>query len=282
MYAVFYDPIMIDIVTVVFEPELSVLQAQAQSIALYCQNIGIKNIYVIVNDADSVAGQIDPAWWGSLQHLVTILPRRVFSAELVDNGWVSQQVLKVLGAATSYNTWCMALDAKTLFVKPLKLTDVMDSQGRPRTGKLGIFSVFESSRTKVSKLFEVDVITQLGPGGVPFLFNTQITRAMIVDIEHRTDQSFPAWFQQQGTVTEFILYSGYLESKQLMDVLYNTDQVGLRPCNLCHSEVAAFDRKFIEMSHSSTVSIHRNAWSRLSLEQQQQYQSFLYKRGITL
>ena len=103
---------MIDIVTVVFEPELLVLQAQARSIDLYCQDIGIKNIYVIVNDADSVASQIDPAWWGSLQHLVTILPRRSFSAELVVNGWVSQQVLKVLGAATSYNTWCMALDAK--------------------------------------------------------------------------------------------------------------------------------------------------------------------------
>jgi hypothetical protein len=171
---------------------------------------------------------------------------------------------------------------QTLFVKPLKLSDVMDSRGRPRTGKLEIYPVFESSRIKVSKLFEVDVTTQLGPGGVPFLFNTQMTRAMIVDIEHRTDQSFPAWFQQQGTVTEFILYSGYLESKQLMDVLYNTDQVGLRPCNLCHSEVAAFDRKFIEMPHSSTVSIHRNAWIKLSLEQQQQYQSFLYKRGITL
>jgi len=282
MYAVFYDPIMIDIVTVVFEPELPVLRAQAQSIDLYCQDIGIKNVYVIVNDADSVADQIDPAWWGSLQHRVTVLPCRVFSTDLVDNGWVSQQVLKVLGAATSYNTWCMALDAKTLFVKLLKLTDIMDSQGRPRTGKLGIQPVFESSRTKVSKLFEVDVTTQLGPGGVPFMFNTQMTRAMIVDIEHRTNQSFPAWFQQQGSVTEFILYSGYLESKHMMDVLYNTDQFALRACNICHSEVAAFDRKFLQMSHSSTVSIHRNAWTKLSLEQQQQYQSFLYERGITL
>jgi len=277
-------PFFIDLVTVVFEPELPVLRAQAQSINLYCQDAGIKNIYVIVNDHDSVADQIDPAWWGSLQHRVTVLPCRVFSTELVDNGWVSQQVLKVLGAATSYNTWCMVLDAKTLFVKSLKLTDVMDSQGRPRTGKLGIQPVFESSRTKVSKLFEVDVTTQLGPGGVPFLFNTQMTRAMIVDVEHRTNQSFPAWFQQQGSVTEFILYSGYLTSRHMMDVLYNTDQSAPMPwsCNICHSEVAAFDRKFLEMPKSLTVSIHRNAWNKLSQEQQRQYQMFLHEQGITL
>jgi hypothetical protein len=229
-----------------------------------------------------VVNQIDTAWWGDLKHCVNVLPRESFTGDFVNNGWVSQQVLKVLGAAVSCNTWCMALDAKTLFVKPLKLTDVLDNQGRPRTGKLEIYPVFESSRNKVSKLFDIDFTTQLGPGGVPFLFHTQMARDMIADIEHCTGQLFSAWFQQQGTVTEFILYSGYLESKHMIDILYNTNQSALLPCNLCHSEVAAFDRKFIEMPHSSTVSIHRNAWTRLSLAQQHQYQTFLLQRGITL
>ena len=275
-------PFFIDLVTVVFEPELPVLQAQAQSINLHCRDLGIKNIYVIVNDHESVADQIDPAWWGDMQHRVIILPRSTFSTDFVDNGWVSQQVLKLLGAATSFNTWSMALDAKTLFVKPLRFDDLMDSQGRPQTGELGIQPVFEASRSRVSKLFDVDITTQLGPAGVPFLFNTRCVRAMMVDIEQRTGESFPAWFQAQGSVTEFILYSAYLESAHMTDLLYNTDRCMLSPCNLCHSEVASFDRKFREMQNSLTVSIHRNAWTVLSSDQQQQYRSFLLQRGITL
>jgi hypothetical protein len=275
-------PFFIDLVTVVFEPELPVLRAQAQSINLYCQDAGIKNIYVIVNDHDSVADQIDPAWWGDMQHRVGILPRRTFSTNFVDNGWVSQQVLKLLGAAVSFNSWSMALDAKTIFVKPLSFDDLIDSQGRPQTGQLDIYPVFEQSRSLVSDLFGIDVARQLGPGGVPFVFNTRMVRAMIADIEQRTGKSFPTWFQAQGSVTEFILYSGYLESIHMTDLLYNTEQYWLAPCNLCHSEVDAFDRKFQEMQSSLTVSIHRNAWNRLSHEQQQQYHAFLQQRGITL
>jgi len=275
-------PFFIDLVTVVFEPELPVLRAQAQSINLYCQHIGINTIYVIVNDHESVGKQIDPAWWGDLQHRVTIIPRRVFSTDFVEDGWISQQVLKTLGAAISFNTWSMTLDAKTLFVRPLRLAYLMDSQGRPQTGQLGIQPVFESSARIVGELFNVDVRRQLGPGGVPFLFNTRWIRAMIADIEQRTGRSFPAWFQAQGEVTEFILYSGYLESAQAMDLLYNTQRSRLAVCNICHSEVESFDRKFQEMQISLTTSIHRNAWSRLSQEQQQQYHSFLVQRGITL
>jgi len=275
-------PFFIDLVTVVFEPELPVLRAQAQSINLYCQDLGIKNIYVIVNDHDRVADQIDPAWWGDMQHRVSILPRSTFSADFADNGWVSQQVLKLLGAAVSFNIWSMALDAKTLFVKPLTLTDLMDNQGRPQTGELALFPEFESSQIRVSRLFDIQMTRQLGPGGVPFVFNTRMVRAMIADIEQRIDESFPAWFQAQGSVTEFMLYSGYLESTHMTDLLYNTEQCRLPPCNLCHSEASAFDRKFLEMQDSLTVSIHRNAWSRLSSHQQQQYHVFLQQRGISL
>jgi hypothetical protein len=46
---------MIDIVTVVFEQEIPVLRAQAQSIALNCQRIGIRNIYVVLNDSRTSA-----------------------------------------------------------------------------------------------------------------------------------------------------------------------------------------------------------------------------------
>ena len=43
---------------------------------------------------------------------------------------------------------------------------------------------------------------------------------------------------------------------------------------MCHSEVAAFDRKFAGMGASTSVSIHRNAWTNLTAEQQQQLAAY--------
>ena len=103
---------------------------------------------------------------------------------------------------------------------------------------------------------------------------------MITDIESRTDIDFAEWFQAQGRVTEFMLYTGYLQSKNLVDTLYNKSICVIKPCNVCHSELAVWDKKFADMKQATTVSVHRNAWSRLNLTQQQQYRDFLKLRGI--
>ena len=137
---------MIDIVTVVFEQEISILRAQAQSIALNCQRIGIRNIYVVLNDTETIAGQIDPAWWGPLASNVLIIPRTAFSTPFVEDGWLSQQVLKLLTASMSYNTYSMILDAKTLFVRELDPATVVDETGRILTGRCPIYPVFEPSK----------------------------------------------------------------------------------------------------------------------------------------
>lgn len=272
---------MIDIITVVFRDELPVLQAQAQSVERYCQDIGIRNIYVVVNDNESVVGEVDSAWWGTLADRVLVIPRSTFSTSFVDNGWISQQVLKLATAAISYNKWSIILDAKSIFTRPLLLSELLDQQGRPCVGKLDVYPVFEPSRQITNKLFGISLQHQLGPGGVPFILNNQMVRAMIAKVEQLTDTEFTVWFQQQGMLTEFILYSGFIQHHcGNFDMLYNTNEVQLTNTNVCHSEVASFDRKFKEMENTSSVSVHRNAWSKLTNEQRQQYQHFLIDRGI--
>ena len=272
---------MIDLITIVFEQELPVLKVQAQSIELYCQDIGIRNIYVVVNDNKSVDQQINPAWWGKFSDRVTIINRSAFSTSYVDDGWLSQQALKLQTAAISYNSWSIILDAKTIFTKPVLCVELFDKQGKPCVGQLDVQLVFEPSRQITNKLFNVDLQKQLGPGGVPFLMNNTVVRAMIVEIEKLTDKDFPTWFQDQGMLTEFILYSGFvLHRYGSLDVLYNTSKNKLKPTNVCHSEVASFDRKFKEMANSSSVSIHRDAWSQLTQEQCWQYRDFLVEQGI--
>jgi hypothetical protein len=268
---------MLDIVTVVFQDELETLKIQARSIELYCQNIDMRSIYVMVNDSSPV----DPVWYGSFADRVRVVPRDKFGCAWSDNGWVSQQVLKLLGAAQSNNTWCMIVDAKTLFVRPVELDQVL-ADGRAATGSMPIYPVFDVSRNITNQLFGIDLPAQLGPGGVPFFVEPSLTREMIAEVEHRTGQDFTDYFQQQGMLTEFILYSGYVWYKdQSFDKRYHP-QSNIHPVNLCHSETGIFDLKFRTMRQSETltVSIHRNAWSKLSKEQQQQYHDLLTERGI--
>jgi len=268
---------MIDICTVVFDAELDVLKLQARSIELYCKDIGLKNIFVMVNDSS----QVDPVWYGTFADRVRVIPRDKFGCAWSDNGWVSQQVLKLLGAAMSDNAWCMIVDAKTLFVRPVDL-DQMIVDGRAATGNMPIYPVFDASRNITNQLFGIDLPAQLGPGGVPFFVEPSLTREMIREVEHQTGQDFSDYFQQQGMLTEFILYSGYVWYRdQSFNKRYHT-QSNIMPANLCHSETGIFDSKFGTMNQPETltVSIHRNAWSKLSKEQQQQYHLLLTKRGI--
>jgi hypothetical protein len=262
---------MMDFCTVVFQEEIEILKLQARSIELYAHDVG--TIRVILND-NSV---VDSAWWGKLSNQVEIIPRSQFGSTWCDNGWVSQQALKILGCAVSTNIWSMVLDAKTILTTP---QNVFDAQSRPQVGMLEIYPVFEPSRQIINQLFAIDLQQQLGPGGVPFLINNAQARDMITDIESRTDTDFAEWFQTQGLVTEFMLYTGYLQSKNLIDTLYNKSTCVIKPCNVCHSEVAVWDKKFEDMKQATTVSVHRNAWSQLNSPQQQQYRDFLKLRGI--
>lgn len=267
-----------DICTVVFRDELDSLRLQAQSIQLYARDLNPRSIYVMVND-DSV---VDTTIYGDLADRVRVIPRSTYGCEWSENGWLSQQVLKLYGVALSSATWCTVLDAKTLFVRPVLESEIM-RDGRPRVGNLAIYPVFDKSRQLAEHLYGVHLDRQLGPGGVPFIFHTATTRAMIGDTEIMTGQHFADWFQSQGMLTEFILYSAYLHYQYHgFDHLYDpTNRV--QCVNLCHSESDQFDRKFqiMQQDQTLTVSIHRDAWPRLTADQRRHYLDFLAARGIT-
>lgn len=273
---------MIDICTVVFEQELPILKIQAQSIHNYCRNIGIRNIYVVVNDHETLAEKIDPNWWGDLASSVLVVPRTAFSSAWVSNGWVSQQILKLLTASISYNVYTMVLDAKTIFVRPLQLDQLFTDKMQLTVGQLPVFDVFEPSKRIVNSVYDIDMTMQAGPGGVPFFFHNDSVRFLIADTSIRTRESFPTWFQRQGVLTEFMLYSGFCQWKYgSLDAFYNKTNTLGHIVNVCHSETAQFDAKFKTMqdSHTLTVSIHREAWAHLTAEQKTAYRMFLIDRG---
>lgn len=265
---------MIDVVTIVFQDEIQTLRTQAQSLAVYGKDLG--TVFVVVNEDANMASEIDCSWWGQFQDHVRIISRNKFGSVWTNNGWVSQQALKLLASTIGSNEWSMILDAKTFFVN-----DMPALESRPSVGELDIYPVFEPSQRIVNQLFGIDLVKQLGPGGVPFIINNAQSREMVQWIQAHTQQPFAEWFQNQGMLTEFILYSGWIQYKfGNLDKIYNTTKSTIIPCNLCHSEVAAFDRKFNTMAQATTVSVHRRAWTQLTPDQQAQYRNFLISRGI--
>ena len=116
-----------DLLTVVYKDELQLLEHQAYSIAYYYGN-QIQNIYVILNDDILTHDDIDLSWYGYLQDKVRVFHRSEFGyyPQPHLNGWYTQQVCKILGTALAESKWCMILDAKTLFIRPMKIDELFD------------------------------------------------------------------------------------------------------------------------------------------------------------
>ena len=272
---------MIDIVTVVFREELPILRVQAESIDLYCQDIGIRTIFVVVNDTADLIKDIDVGWWGSLSNRVRIVHRDQFGCSFVENGWVSQQVLKVLGSSLSENQFSMILDAKTIIVKSATL-ELLLPGGKPIGGDHPIPEVFYPSASIVEKLFNVKLTHNGGPSGVPFMFHNNTIRSMLIEIKSRTGREFADWFQEQGMVTEYLLYVGYnLYLYGTMDQFYSLTHP-YSVANLCRNQTGIIEEKLIEMQHKHklTVSVHRYAWAVMSAKQRLQYKNLLVSRGL--
>jgi hypothetical protein len=275
---------MIDLVTIVFRDELDILRVQAESIELYCQGMGIQNIYVVVNDDDAIVNKIDPNWWGSLSSYVKIIPRSAFSTNFFEDGWLTQQLLKLLSSAISQNEYSIILDAKTIFIQDLKLNLIFDNQKRITWSYFSIMDVFTPAQKIVNKLFDIDLEFIAGPGGVPFIFHNATTRELINEVGRITNEDFTTWFQTQGMVTEFILYTGYVLYRDgTLDKVYTpTTECPYGPVNICHSEILLFDEKIKEMQSpfAVVVSIHRHAWTKLTKFQKQSFKDLLKNCGI--
>jgi hypothetical protein len=274
---------MLDIITVVFQDELDILQVQAQSMDLYCQSMDLQTIFVIVNDDDHVADQIDTAWWGSLQSRVQIIPRSYFACQFVENGWVSQQVLKLLGSSLSRNTWSILLDAKTLVSDHMTSDIFVANLDQLTLGIDPVLEVFAPAAKIAGDLFGITVTHVAQPAGVPFIFNNHDVRQMIDKIETMTHDNFAEWFQQQGMLTEFVLYTAFIQYKyqDLKQVYLGRNQTKL--CNnICHSELNIFDIKLQQARDRRplTIGVHRNAWRRLTGQQKQSYRDYLESVGL--
>jgi hypothetical protein len=276
---------LIDLITVVFQEELHFLKTQALSIQLYTRQQDISNIYVVVNDVDSVADLVDPAWYGTHQSKVKIIPYSVWNYEMDRiNGWQSQQICKLLAAREALSTWSMCLDAKTWFIQSLDLSKLFDAQQRVTAGTWPVMPVFTSSKQFLEQHYSIDMPKIIGPGGVPFVFHSETVRALVNSFDDFIE-FFKANMTNSNAVTEFHLYSSFVLARDgTYERLYNKTQY--YTCyNIAEWETDKFDWIYHALTNDSlvlTASMHRKAYSLISPEQLEQWQQFVTQKKLNI
>ncbi len=269
---------MLDTVTIVFEPELPMLRAQARSISLYAHDIG--TITVVVNDRPHVGDLIDPAWWGQYASHVNIVHHNQWFKSVDLTGWVSQQILKLLAAGQNPNEWSWVLDAKTILIRDFVPGEYTNQQGKIITKHQALLPVFAESKQIVDQLFDIDLTHVAGPGGVPHWVNNQACRDIMKFVLHKTSLSLIDFWQQNGRLTEFMLHSGWLQRQGGLDSWY-ADQQEFACVNIAHNEGGIFESKLQELKQFNTLtfSVHRDAV--LQPAQWQTLNDFFQRRGIS-
>lgn len=277
---------MIDLITIVFQQELYLLELQARSIELYVDSDRINHIYVVVNDVDDVVDLIDSAWWGVNSQKVVVIPRSRWGHVETLPGWESQQLYKLLAAESAASDWSMCLDAKTWFVKQLDWDQLFSHDGRVHYKSIPTINVFELAQCTIEQLLNVSLSTVIGPGGVPFMFHTETVKDMFVHLKNITGTNFIDFFAEYVLipyqVTEFMLYSGFVNLKHKShDALYSQQQY-YTVTNMADWQLGEFDKiiKSMNSTNNLTASIQGRAYPHLTDSQLDTWCNFLLNKNL--
>jgi hypothetical protein len=282
---------MFDLLTIVFQEELPLLQIQARTINQYAEYNDIKNIFVVVNDTDSVADAVDINWFGRFANKVVKVCVSQFGADTNHmSGWETQQLYKLLGAALSTSDWSISLDCKTWFIAPLTKAKLFDHRNRANVGTMPPAPAFEPTLEFVCNFYNTQVQHIIGPGGVPHYIHTDTVKSMMQDVERISGQKFPVFFKQYSgrphLVTEYVLYDVYITYKygpMGMYDFYNHDlQHTFQVKNIADFEAPELDACIQKMREPNmlSASMHRRTYGLITPEQFTHWLAFLEEKQV--
>ncbi len=208
----------LDIVTITYRDEMNLLRLQARSLAKYVEPDLIGTIHIIVNDRahrfvkkslnNHVLGD-----YGRLQDKVKLHSyEAVAGQKLKKIGWRSQQILKLMASQVVETEEYLVLDCKNHFIRNVTEQHFFTEEGKLKSYQHALVSHFRKQFNKALMYLGADLPENFKnalPTVPPFLFKTQIVRALISDLVETDERSFPEIFMQEG-FTEFYLYQAYL------------------------------------------------------------------------
>lgn len=277
----------IDIVTVCYGNDISLLKTQAQSIDLYVNSLDINQITVVVNDDKSIVSLIDKSWYGQHQDKVVINHRSVYG-EFSCAGWESQQLYKLFASAASDADWALVLDTKTWFVNSYNLDKAFVNNKACADFSHTFPDAFLSVKITLDQLFNIDVTSLIGPTGVPFYFKTQLVRDMITCVSELTNEDFSSYFIKNSidnngytAITEFHLYSSYIiYAYKDYTNFYSRSNHSYHNININDVNIEDFSKSNFNAKNLLTVGVHPTAYRLLTNKNQQKWIDFLNSKGL--
>lgn len=273
---------MIDLVVVVFKPEIDLLKIQAKSIEQYFPDSLLNQILVTVNDDIEVLDLIDLSWWGKYKQKVKLFHKYDFSNHADKNiGWESQQLFKILTSKNSQSPITCVLDAKTWFIKPVIREYFFNDKNKVNVALMPLFDGFKNSTSFLNEMFGIDYRHIIGPGGVPFFFHSDTLRDMINFIGDPFDIFFCTNVKCPHEITEFTLYSAFVLAQNKFYDIYSGKQT-YNVINIAHFEIDLFDDLLKKMQHPLvlTASIHLSLYNKINDQQFLDWCNFLVDKKL--
>lgn len=220
--------------TVVFEPEMELLDVQARSFAAHLRPDDVAKILVIDNTARGMGrrdGERLARAYGPLAPLVEITRLPEVAALQGQHGWRRQQIAKLTVSRMVDTAFYVTLDAKNHFIRDITLADFFAEDGRARSGRHSYehHPLVEELRHTLAELGTDSAAIESAVAwfpvtATPFVLSTGETRGLIAAIGG-SDEEFAREFARRGFL-EFFLYSGWLEFHSVgFDALYVADPI---------------------------------------------------------
>lgn len=209
-------------VTVVFDPEVALLDIQARSMDRWLDPTAVDRIVILDNCSRPLSSRRIAGLersYGSVSDRVEVIRTR----ELIDaphlHGWRTQQAAKLIVARHIDSPQYVVFDAKNHFIAPTHATSFVSSTGRPHG--LSHSYVDHPLRESLERTLRylgaseptiVQAIQRFPPTGTPFVFETELVRRMMADIESTAKVPFAEEFESNDLL-EFFLYSGWMAER---------------------------------------------------------------------
>lgn len=212
----------LELVTIVYRPELLLLQLQARSIGRHLSLDNVRKVHVVLNEdaPDELRALIEA--FAADEYGQASDRLRIWSAsELMPSqelrGWRKQQTLKLAIARHIQTAKFLVLDAKNHFVRPVNSDTFLDEIGRIRSFWTTQGGSLQNYLINCLRYYGLPVEWSLQaamPAITPFGLYTQAVVTMMDNIAARENMSFFEFFHTPGRdVTEFFLYFAFLRSR---------------------------------------------------------------------
>lgn len=278
----------IDFLTVVYKPEVDLLINQGASFDLRVDSENVGNIFIMINDQDeSIKYQIQPSWYKKHADKVKILTRQDINylPGPQEDGWHTQQMVKLLGTAVSNNEWLIVIDSKTWFARDFKIDELFENN-KAKCNLMVCNDWFKPGTEKFGKMLGIETSSCIWPNGVPHFMRPEVNRQMMNYVSQLTSQPFQTFFESNNKskdmITEFICYDVYCQWSGDYEKYYIDHQTTTHVKNLADWELENFDQwvNRLNIDNPLTVSIKGEAFKKMTAEQRDKWHHYLSTIGL--